>query len=179
MQGCPHPPTPNPHQTLRARAATAAQLAASAVGPTAGAVRQPRSSPRKAGVQNLGCAPVRTTFRGELARHRARRSAGSPRTRPRSRASTRNSGRHAYEVFEASCGCHLYFDLDGRSAGSMPCGILPTAPPRRRRACCASTFLDSQSQFSFLVSQWRRHFGCFLISVCRLPIEAGIHHNNS
>ena len=51
MQGCPHPPTPNPHQTLRARAATAAQLAASAVGPTAGAARQPRSSPRKAGVQ--------------------------------------------------------------------------------------------------------------------------------
>ena len=128
---------------------------------------------------NLGCAPVRTTFRGELARHRARRSAGSPRTRPRSRASTRNSGRHAYEVFEASCGCHLYFDLDGRSAGSMPCGILPTAPPRRRRACCASTFLDSQSQFSFLVSQWPGSVGCFLISVCRLPIEAGIHHNNS
>ena len=28
---------------------------------------------------------------------------------------------HAYEVFEASRGCHLYFDLDGRSAGSMPC----------------------------------------------------------
>ena len=43
--------TPNPHQTLRARAATAAQLAASTVGPTAGAARQPRSSPRKAGVQ--------------------------------------------------------------------------------------------------------------------------------
>ena len=50
-QGCPHPATPNPHQTLRARAATAAQLAASTVGPTAGAARQPRSSPRKAGVQ--------------------------------------------------------------------------------------------------------------------------------
>ena len=47
----PTPPTPNLHQTLSARAATAAQLAAWAVGPTAGAARQPRSSPRKAGVQ--------------------------------------------------------------------------------------------------------------------------------
>ena len=31
---------------------------------------------------------------------------------------------------------------------------VPAASQRRRQACYASTFLDSKSQFSFLVSQW-------------------------
>ena len=35
----------------------------------------------------------------------------------------------AYEVFEASRGCHLYFDLDGRSAGSISCESI---------ACCVA-----------------------------------------
>ena len=48
--------------------------------PTAGAARQPRSGPRKAGVQpglHVWMTSGRTTFREQPARHPARRSAGS------------------------------------------------------------------------------------------------------
>ena len=59
-----------------------------------------------------------------------------------------NSGRHAYE--EASCGCATCTSTWTVAALAQR---RASASQRRRRACYASTFLDSKSQFSFLVSQ--------------------------
>ena len=145
----PPPPTPNPHQTLRARAATAAQLAASAVGPTAGAARQPRTAPAE------GWCPT------WAARLGVRRSASSLRVFRRAEALTRRGRGHIRE--------HLHGTQAGTPTRRLPAGVppalrpgrsqrwlnaVPAASQRRRRACYASTFLDSKSQFSFLVSQW-------------------------
>ena len=144
----PPPPTPNPHQTLRARAATAAQLAASAVGPTAGAARQPRTAPAE------GWCPT------WAARLGVRRSASSLRVFRRAEALTRRGRGHIRE--------HLHGTQAGTPTRRLPAGVppalrpgrsqcwlnvVPAASQRRRRACYASTFLDSKSQFSFLVSQ--------------------------
>jgi hypothetical protein len=119
MQGCPHPPTPNPHQTLRARAATAAQLAASAVGPTAGAARQPRSSPRKAGVQ-----PGLNVWAYDVPRA-ACASSGAPKRWLAADVTTFASIYMELRPARLRGGflrvCHLHFDLDGRRAGSTPC----------------------------------------------------------
>ena len=143
----PPPPTPNPHQTLRARAATAAQLAASAVGPTAGAARQPRSSPRKAGVQ-----PGLHVWAYDVPRA-ACASSGALALARRGRGHIRE---------------HLHGTQAGTPTRRLPAGVppalrpgrsqrwlnaVPAASQRRRRACYASTFPDSKSQFSFLVSQ--------------------------
>ena len=70
---------------------------------------------------------------------------------------------HAYE--EASYGCHLYFDLDGRSAGSVPCGILPL--PRRSIDEEAGGLQISRFLIPSLVSRFTEawHVGRFLISV--------------
>ena len=118
-QGCPHPPTPNPHQTLRARAATAAQLAASAVGPTAGAARQPRSSPRKAGVQ-----PGLHVWAYDVPRA-ACASSGALKRWLAADVATFASIYMELRPARLRGGflrvCHLHFDLDGRSAGSTPC----------------------------------------------------------
>ena len=117
LQGCPHPP--NPHQTLRARAATAAQLAASAVGPTAGAARQPRSSPRKAGVQ-----PGLHVWAYDVPRA-ACASSGAPKRWLAADVTTFASIYMELRPARLRGGflrvCHLHFDLDGRSAGSTPC----------------------------------------------------------
>ena len=80
------------------------------------------SSPCK--VDNLGCASGRTTFRKHPARHRARRSAGSPRTRHvrDHLLELRPEERHAHvRGARGFVRVRLYFDLDSRSAGSMPC----------------------------------------------------------
>ena len=41
--------------------------------------------------------------------------------------------RHAYELLEATRGCHLFFDLDGRSDGKFNCEevaiLAPHCPP--------------------------------------------------
>ena len=115
----PPPPTPNPHQTLRARAATAAQLAASAVGPTAGAARQPRSSPRKAGVQ-----PGLHVWAYDVPRA-ACASSGALKRWLAADVATFASIYMELRPARLRGGflrvCHLHFDLDGRSAGSTPC----------------------------------------------------------
>ena len=115
----PTPPTPNPHQTLRARAATAAQLAASAVGPTAGAARQPRSSPRKAGVQ-----PGLHVWAYDVPRA-ACASSGALKRWLAADVATFASIYMELRPARLRGGflrvCHLHFDLDGRSAGSTPC----------------------------------------------------------
>ena len=174
MQGCPHPPTPNPHQTLRARAATAAQLAASAVGPTAGAARQPRSSPRKAGVQ-----PGLHVWAYDVPRA-ACASSGAPKRWLAADVTTFASIYMELRPARLRGGflrvCHLHFDLDGRSAGSTPC-------LRRRRGGDGRVMRahfsipNPNSRFSF--HKGLAVYGDFLISVCRLPNETGIHHYNS
>ena len=115
----PTPPTPNPHQTLRARAATAAQLAASAVGPTAGAARQPRSSPRKAGVQ-----PGLHVWAYDVPRA-ACASSGAPKRWLAADVTTFASIYMELRPARLRGGflrvCHLHFDLDGRRAGSTRC----------------------------------------------------------
>ena len=115
----PIPPTPNPHQTVRARAATAAQLAASAVGPTAGAARQPRSSPRKAGVQ-----PGLHVWAYDVPRA-ACASSGALKRWLAADVATFASIYMELRPARLRGGflrvCHLHFDLDGRSAGSTPC----------------------------------------------------------
>ena len=78
------------------------------------------SSPCK--VDNLGCASGRTTFRKHPARHRAHRSAGSPRTRHARDhlLELRPEERHAHvRGARGFVRVRLYFD--SRSAGSMPC----------------------------------------------------------
>ena len=141
MQGCPHPPPPQ--STPDAARSRSHRGAAGCLG----------------GGTNCWCGTAATQQPAEgwcptwAARLGVRRSASSLRVIRRAEALARR-GRghirehlhgaqagHAYE--ETSCGCHLYFDLDGRSAGSVPCGILPAASMRRRRAGCAVTFLDS------------------------------------
>ena len=110
---------PPPHQTLRARAATAAQLAASAVGPTAGAARQPRSSPRKAGVQ-----PGLHVWAYDVPRA-ACASSGALKRWLAADVATFASIYMELRPARLRGGflrvCHLHFDLDGRSAGSTPC----------------------------------------------------------
>ena len=86
----------------------------------------PRSSPRKADLQ-----PGLRPWAYDLPQ-RAGASSGAPKRWLAADAATFASiyaelppeERHAYEVLEASRGCHLYFDLDGRrggASGSMAC----------------------------------------------------------
>ena len=100
-------------------------------------------------VSNLGCTSGRTTFREQPARHPARR-----------KALARHGRDHIRE--------HLHGTQAGTPTRRLPAGVppalrpgrsqrwlnaVPAASQRRRQACYASTFLDSKSQFSFLVSQ--------------------------
>ena len=109
----------------------------------------PRSCPRKADLQ-----PGLRPWAYDLPR-RAGASSGAPKcwlaADPATFASiyTRSSSRHACE--EASCAGVPPALRPGRSQRWL--NAVPAASQRRRRACYASTFLDSKSQFSFLVSQ--------------------------
>ena len=134
MQGCPSPPPtpPTPDAAYpRSHRGAAGRLSA---GTHCWCGTACCAAARGKLMSNLGCASGRTTCRDQPTRHRTRRSAGSPRTRPHSRACTSSSGRRtaarAYEVFEASrvssvecarnvCAAHL----------SLP-ATCPTRAPR-------------------------------------------------
>ena len=94
------------------------------------------------------------------ARLGVRRSASSLRVIRRAEALARRGRDHIRE--------HLHGTQAGTPTRRLPAGVppalrpgrsqrwlnaVPAASQRRRRACYASTFLDSKSQFSFLVSQ--------------------------
>ena len=94
------------------------------------------------------------------ARLGVRRSASSLRVIRRAEALARRGRGHIRE--------HLHGTQAGTPTRRLPAGVppalrpgrsqrwlnaVPAASQRRRRACYASTFLDSKSQFSFLVSQ--------------------------
>ena len=89
----------------------------------------PRSSPRKADLQ-----PGLRSWAYDLPQ-RAGASSGAPKRWLAADAATFASiyaelppeERHAYEVLEASRGCHLYFDLDGRRGGAP--GSMACEPP--------------------------------------------------
>ena len=94
------------------------------------------------------------------ARLGVRRSASSLRVIRRAEALARRGRDHIRE--------HLHGTQAGTPTRRLPAGVppalrpgrsqrwlnaVPAASQRRRQACYASTFLDSKSQFSFLVSQ--------------------------
>ena len=92
-----------------------------------------RAAARGKLTSNLGCAHGRTTFRSELARPRARRSAGSPLTRPHSRASTRSSRRRNARYRRAApCAERRARSARRRSGSPQAPGAL--RPHHRRRA---------------------------------------------
>ena len=120
MQGCP--PTPGPPPPLAPASAQPPRRSWPPERWDPLLVRNGmlHSSPCK--VDNLGCASGRTTFRKHPARHRARRSAGSPRTRHARDhlLELRPEERHAHvRGARGFVRVRLYFD--SRSAGSMPC----------------------------------------------------------
>ena len=103
-----------------------------------------------------------------VARLGVRRSASSLRVIRRAEALARRGRDHIRE--------HLHGTQAGTPTRRLPAGVppalrpgrsqrwlnaVPAASQRRRRACYASTFLDSKSQFSFLVSQWPGNEGVF------------------
>ena len=139
---------------------------------------------KAAKVDNLGCASGRTTFRKHPARHRARRSAGSPRTRHvrDHLLELRPEKRHAHvRGARGFVRVRLYFD--SRSAGSMPCEdaacVASSAAGVLRehisRFIIPSRFLISRCSLRYLVGSW----GDFSILCVRLQSEMGIYHHNS
>ena len=131
------------------------------------ALAQPprRSWPPRRWDQLLVRHGSRAAARGRLvsnlaARLGVRRSASSLRVIRRAEALARRGRGHIRE--------HLHGTQAGTPTRRLPAGVppalrpgrsqrwlnaVPAASQRRRRACYASTFLDSKSQFSFLVSQ--------------------------
>ena len=145
----PHPPPP-PIHTRRC------------------ALAQPprRSWPPLGGGTNCWCGTAAAQQPTEgwcptwAARLGIRRSASSLRVIRRAEALARRGRGHIRE--------HLHGTQAGTPTRRLPAGVppalrpgrsqrwlnaVPAASQRRRRACYASTFLDSKSQFSFLVSQ--------------------------
>jgi len=135
MQGCPPPPPPPPPPLIHSRRSGAFAKPPRRSWPPDRwdplLVRHgmPRSSPRKADLQ-----PGLRSWAYDLPQ-RAGASSGAPKRWLAADAATFASiyaelppeERHAYEVLEASRGCHLYFDLDGRRGGAP--GSMACEPP--------------------------------------------------
>ena len=151
------------------------------MGPNAGAARHAvRISPCKA--DNLGCASGRTSCRKHPKRQRARRSAGSPRTRhvpDHPWSSGRRTGTPTYKVLEALCGCAC---TSAWTVAALPrCRARTShASPPRRRACCVITFLEqisipeqiSRFSLQFEVSgAWLGDFSKFCVSDNKVKCE--------
>ena len=147
-QGCPHPP--HPQSTPDVARSRSHRGAAGRLG----------------GGTNCWCGTAAAQQPAEgwcptwAARLGVRRSASSLRVIRRAEALARRGRDHIRE--------HLHGTQAGTPTRRLPAGVppalrpgrsqrwlnaVPAASQRRRRACYASTFLDSKSQLSFLVSQ--------------------------